>query len=309
MHVFTDMDYAMHTSWQVKGFSMKPVTDAPMFGITKMYRGITAPLRLLPNFLIIGTQRGGTTSLYNYLIARPGVGPAMVKELHFFDKKFNKGLSWYRAHFPSSIQKYSYQFTHKQTFVTGEASAYYLFHPHAPKRVAKVLPHVKLIVMLRNPIDRAYSQYNFEVDLGREALSFEDAIEREEERISKEREKMLADEGYVSFDYSRYSYLARGIYADQLQTWMSLFPKEQFLMLKSEDFYADPVNALEHTSKFLNLPELETHEKQKKYRLHNYNTTSYPKMNPDTRKRLAEYFEPHNARLYDLLGVDLGWES
>src|SRR5438094_406158 len=89
---------------------------------------------LVLDFLIIGTQRGGTTSLYNYLIARPGVGPAMVKELHFFDKNFNKGLLWYRAHFPSSIQKYSYQFIQKQTFVTGEASAYYLFHPHVPKR-------------------------------------------------------------------------------------------------------------------------------------------------------------------------------
>ncbi len=287
----------------------KPVNDIPISGIAKMYRAITGPLRLLPDFLIIGTQRGGTTSLYNYLIARPGVGPAMVKELHFFDKKFNKGLLWYRAHFPSSIQKNYYQFTHKQAFVTGEASAYYLFHPHAPKRVAKVLPHVKLIVMLRNPVDRAYSQYNFEVDLGRETLPFEDALDREEERISKEREKMLKDEGYVSFDYSRYSYLARGIYVDQLQTWMKLFPKEQFLMLKSEDFYTDPVEALEHTSKFLNLPELELYEKKKNYKQHNYNTTPYPKMNPDTRKRLVEYFEAHNARLYDLLGVDLGWNS
>lgn len=286
---------------------MKPVTDAPMSGIAKMYRGITGPLRLLPDFLIIGTQRGGTTSLYNYLIERPGVGPAMVKELHYFDKKFNKGLLWYRAHFPSAIQKYSYQFTHKQAFVTGEASAYYLFHPHAPKRVSKVLPHVKLIVMLRNPVDRAYSQYHFEVDLGRETLPFEDAIDHEEERICREKEKMLADEGYISFDYSRYSYLARGIYVDQLQTWMSLFPKEQFLILKSEDFYGDPVTALEHTSKFLNLAELETHEKKKRYKLHNYNTTPYPKMNPNTRKRLVEYFEPHNARLYDLLGMNFGW--
>lgn len=286
---------------------MKLVTDAPMSGIAKMYRGITGPLRLLPDFLIIGTQRGGTTSLYNYLIERPGVGPAMVKELHYFDKKFNKGLLWYRAHFPSTIQKYSYQFTHKQAFVTGEASAYYLFHPHAPKRVSKVLPHVKLIVMLRNPVDRAYSQYHFEVDLGRETLPFEDAIDHEEERICREKEKMLADEGYISFDYSRYSYLARGIYVDQLQTWMSLFPKEQFLILKSEDFYGDPVTALEHTSKFLNLAELETHEKKKRYKLHNYNTTPYPKMNPNTRKRLIEYFEPHNARLYDLLGMNFGW--
>src|SRR5258706_8298254 len=123
---------------------------------------------------------------------RPGVGPASVKELHFFDKKFHKGLLWYRAHFPTSIQKRLFEYTHKQVFVTGEASAYYLFHPHVPKRVAQTLPHVKLVVLLRNPIDRAYSQYNFEVELGRETLSFEDALTHEEERTAKEREKILA---------------------------------------------------------------------------------------------------------------------
>src|SRR5438876_9002544 len=101
----------------LKRMEMKSVTDTSMSGIAKLYRGITHPIRLLPDFLIIGTQRGGTTSLYNYLIARPGVGPATVKELHFFDKKFTRGPSWYRAHFPTSLQKYGYEFMHKQAFV------------------------------------------------------------------------------------------------------------------------------------------------------------------------------------------------
>jgi hypothetical protein len=288
---------------------MKTNFDTPKFFIEKLYRAISYPLRLLPDFLIIGTQRGGTTSLYSYLIDRPGVGPASVKELHFFDKKFHKGPSWYRAHFPTSIQKYSFELTRKQIFVTGEASAYYIFHPHAPKRVAKVLPQVKLIVLLRNPVDRAYSQYNFEVELGRETLSFEDALEREEERIGKETEKLLADEHYASFDHSRYSYLARGIYVDQLQCWMSFFPPAQFLLLKSEEFYADPVAVLEQTSKFLNLSELAPHERTKKYKLHNYNSTPYPKMDAATRKRLIEYFEPHNQRLYDFLGMNFDWDK
>lgn len=277
--------------------------------IEKLYRGITYPIRLLPDFLLIGTQRGGTTSLYNYLIARPGVGPAFVKELHFFDKKFHKGPAWYRAHFPTSIQKYYSEYIRKQVFVTGEASAFYMFHPHVPKRVSQVIPQVKLIALLRNPVDRAYSQYHLEVELKRETLSFEEAIEREEERIGKEREKVLKDEHYVSFDFSRYSYLARGIYVDQLRTWMSFFPREQLLILKSEDFYADPVAALEQTSKFLNLPELELHERKKKYKLHNYINTPYPKMDAATRKRLIEYFEPHNARLYEFLGLNFGWDS
>ena len=274
----------------------------------KIYRGITYPIRLMPDFLIIGTQRGGTTSLYNYLMDRPGVGPAAVKELHFFDKKFHKGSAWYRAHFPTAIQKYSVEFTRKHRFVTGEASAYYLFHPLAPKRVAGLIPEVKLIVLLRNPVDRAYSQYNFEVDLGRETLSFEDAIAAEERRIGGEREKILADERYVSFDHSRFSYLARGIYIDQIRAWMQFFPREQFLILRSEDFYTDPASVLEEVSQFLQLAPLEKHERTKTYKQHNYNNTPYAEMDLSTRKRLVAYFEPHNRRLTDLIGMTFAWD-
>lgn len=288
---------------------MKTNLDIQKSHIEKLSRGITYPIRLLPDFLIIGTQRGGTTSLYNYLIERPGVGAAAVKELHYFDKKFHKRPSWYRAHFPTSIQKYYFEITRKQVYVTGEASAYYMFHPHVPKRVAKLLPEVKLIILLRNPVDRAYSQYNFEVALGRETLSFEDAIASEEERISKEKERMLADENYVSFDHSRYSYLARGVYVDQLHVWKKYFPGEQFLILRSEDFYADPVTAIEQVSKFLHLSELEPRERTRKYKLHNYNNTPYSKMDAATRKRLIEYFEPHNQRLYDFLGMSFDWDK
>jgi hypothetical protein len=240
---------------------------------------------------------------------RPGVVPASVKELHFFDKKFHKGLLWYRAHFPTRTQKRLFQYAHKQAFVTGEASAYYIFHPHAPKRVAQTLPHVKLIVLLRNPVDRAYSQYNFEVELGRETLSFEDALKHEEERIAIEKEKILADERYVSFDHSRFSYLARGIYVDQLQAWMDFFPRGQFLLLKSEDFYIDPAATLVQVSEFLKLPKLEIREREKQYKLYNYNNTPYSKMDGTTRKRLVEYFEPHNSRLYEFLGINFGWDK
>jgi Sulfotransferase domain len=273
----------------------------------KIYRGITFPIRLMPDFLIIGTQRGGTTSLYNYLMDRPGVGPAAVKELHFFDKKFHKGSAWYRAHFPTAIQKFSVEFTRKHRFVTGEASAYYLFHPHAPKRVAQLIPEVKLIVLLRNPVDRAYSQYNFEVELKRESLSFEDAIAAEEGRIGKERERILADERYVSFDHSRFSYLARGAYVDQIRAWMEFFPREQFLILRSEDFYTNPASVLEEVSQFLHLAPLEKHERIKSYKQHNYNNTPYSQMDAATRKRLLAYFEPHNRRLSDFLGMTFDW--
>src|SRR5947208_4822180 len=127
--------------------------------LEKLYLGVTAPIRLLPDFLVIGAQRGGTTSLYHYLQAHPCIKLANTKDTHFFDKKYNKGLTWYRGHFPIWLEKAYAQQVRRQTFVMGEASPSYLFHPHVPKRVKQALPHVKLIVLLRNPVDRAYSQY------------------------------------------------------------------------------------------------------------------------------------------------------
>src|SRR5205823_10005526 len=183
----------------------------------KAFRATTNPLRLMPDFIIIGTMRGGTTSLYSYLTAHPYIGSAYMKEVHFFDVYYSKGLPWYRAQFPSSVQKYYAERVQKQSFITGEASPYYLFHPHAPKRIAKILPQVKLIVLLRNPVSRAYSHYYHEVTGGHEKLSFEEAIACEEERIGKEAEQLAQNEQYVSYKHRHFSYLARGIYVDQLK--------------------------------------------------------------------------------------------
>ena len=276
--------------------------------LSKLYRGVTVPIRLLPDFLIIGTQRGGTTSLYRYLKAHPCIGATSNKDLHFFDRRFHKGLSWYRSHFPTKLEKACAEQLRRLTLVTGEASPSYLFHPHAPKRVAQVLPHVKLIVLLRNPVSRAYSQYHHAIELGFETLSFAEAIEAEEERTAKEHEKILKDERYYSEEYKHRSYLTKGIYVDQLQAWMKLFPREQFLILKSEDFYADPSATFKQALTFLNLPDTELELGEKEYKQYNTNTY-FSKMDAAMRTRLVEYFKPHNARLYDLLGVDFGWDK
>ena len=281
---------------------MQRESETPL--IAKFYRGITSPLRLLPDFLVIGTQRGGTTSLYHYLEELPCIAPATTKEIHFFDRRFNKGLAWYRGHFPTRLERQYEQRFHKRAFVTGEASPSYLFHPHVPRRIARALPHVKLIVLLRNPVDRAYSQYYHAVELGLETLSFEAAIKDEEERTARERAKIMQDEHYESYAFKHLSYLSRGIYVDQLQTWMSLFPREQFLILKSEDFYADPASSVKQVLSFLDIPESEMKEQSYKQ----YNNTTYSSMDSVLRKRLVEYFEPHNARLYDFLGIDFGWD-
>lgn len=286
----------------------RPPAPSTISPIEKIRRGLTAPLRVLPDFLIVGTQRGGTTSLYHYLLQSPYVESAMVKELHFFDKQFTKGILWYRAHFPTLLHKYTRPHPYSTSCFTGEASAYYLFHPHVARRVKAVVPQAKIIILLRNPVDRAYSQYCLEVELDRESLSFEEALEREEERINKETEKVLAHEYYVSPNHSRYSYKARGRYIEQLPAWQSLFPPEQILILKSEDLYTNTTEIVEKTLKFLGLPELASQQKDGLSEVKNYVKHAHPKLKPATREKLAEYFAPYNQRLYQALDRDFGWD-
>ncbi len=282
---------------------------------SQTYRVITGNMRLMPDFLIIGGQRCGTSSLYFYLIDHPFIAQAYTKELHFFDANYRKGLRWYRAQFPTSLEKYYTEHIRKQGFITGEASPSYLFHPLAPRRIAQAMPNVKLIVLLRNPIDRAYSQHWLNVKAnGTEPLSFKEAIEAEPQRIAGEREKMLANEHYVSPSYRPYSYLTRGIYVDQLKYWMEYYPKEQFLIVRSEDLYTKPAETVKSTLEFLGVPTstIDTNKEYKKYKVPTKTgykvKDSYPKMDPELRKDLIEHFRPHNARLSELLGRDFDWD-
>lgn len=188
-------------------------------------------------------------------------------------------------------------------FVTGEASPYYVFHPHAPSRIAKEIPNVKLIVLLRNPVDRAYSHYQKSVRKGFESLPFEDAIEKEEQRLRGETDKMLENEHYYSLPHQKYSYLSRGVYVNQLTIWMPLFPKKNILIFKSEDFYTDPKIIVTSIFNFLNLPPLKAEELRKPI------YPKYPKMNVSTRHRLIEFFSEHNQKLYKYLGLDFDWDT
>ncbi len=284
------------------------VTHNDRSAFKRAYRLTTSWMRLIPDFMIIGTQKGGTTSLYNYLLEHPSIARIYIKEPHFFDIYFNKGFLWYRSHFPTIAQKYYANHFRKRAFITGEASPYYLPHPLAPARVAMTLPKVKLIIVLRNPTDRAYSQYQHQVrQPGVEPLSFEEALGREEQRLAGEEQKMLEDEKYISFNHRHYSYLARGRYIDQIRIWMKFFPKDQFLILRSEDLYSNPEAALKETFAFLHIPNVALKEQTEEYQ--QYNKASYDKMNPVTRQRLVEYFKPHNARLYEFLGRDFGWDK
>jgi Sulfotransferase domain len=274
-------------------------TLAQLKGVDAALRAATAPLRGLPDFLIVGEAKCGTTSLYTDLARHPRVVEAM-KEVHFFDLRFHLGLDWYRAQFPLDWSRASWPAARRRVLM-GEASPYYMYHPHAPARIKQTLPHVKLIAMLRNPTDRAYSQYQHEIREGRETLTFEEAIEQEPVRLAGEVERMLANVRYKSKEHRRHSYLARGIYADRLAVWWDLFPREQLLILKSEEYFKAADATVERVQQFLGL------EPRRPKRFARKNVGGYAPMSADMRERLNAYFAPHNERLYQLLGADLGW--
>ena len=250
----------------------------------------------LPDFIVIGAQKCGTTSLYRYLTGCDGVVRPQSKEVHYFDVNYALGIDWYRSHFPRLRAR-------RGRRITGEASPYYVFHPEAPARVREAVPSVRLIVMLRDPAERAVSHYHHEVARGREPLALPDALEREPERLRGEVERMAADPAYASFEHRHFSYLARGVYADQLERWCSLFAPEQLLVLHSERFFAAPREELRRTLDFLEVnseppPNLEPQ-----------NARDYPTASPAVEARLRRYFAPHNERLYGLLGRDFAWSS
>jgi hypothetical protein len=267
------------------------------------YTRLTSGWRLLPDYLIIGTQRGGTTSLYKYLAGHPGHPHALSKELRFFDSNYRRGMAWYRSRFPSRAYRALARRVRGYDIVVGEASPDYLFHPRVPARVARDLPWARFVVLLRNPVDRAWSHYWHQAKRGFERLTFEEAIDREGDRLHGELDRMLRDERYESFERHHHSYLARGVYADQLDVWLELFPPARFHFERSEDLFAAPAATSRRVAEFLGLPPVELGS------YHVYNVFAEGSMHPATRSRLVDYFRPHNLRLYELLGRDFGWDA
>lgn len=265
-----------------------------------VYRRATGGIRVLPDFIIIGAQRAGTTTVYLNLGRHPCVSPALTKEVHFFDENFHKGINWYKAHFVTIFWQKIAKLAGKR-LISGEASPYYLFHPLAPERVREAMPEVKLIALLRNPIDRSHSHYHHEVRLGCETLTFSEALEKEEERLKNSLNEISGGNG-GSFAHKHFSYKARGAYADQLSGWFRYFPRQQFLIIKSEDMYNDAEKVFADIFRFLGLPDFRMKSLEK------YNLGEYGKLDEATRNSLRGYFSKHNEKLYEMLGADFGWD-
>jgi hypothetical protein len=247
--------------------------------------------RALPDAVILGAQKSGTSSLHNYLVQHPGVIEPLRKEVHYFDIGYQRGEAWYRAHFgPLGAPGLNL-----------DSSPYYLFHPAVPQRLHDLLPQAKLIVLLRDPVRRAYSHYWHERDKGRETLAFEDAIAAEPERLGDSHQQLAAGTLQRSHAHQHFSYLARGRYAEQLERWFELFPREQFLVLRFEDLAREPLAVLNQALGFLGLPPASA------VSLEARNTRRYPPLAESTAAQLSAQFAPHNRRLEQLLGRSFDW--
>ena len=255
--------------------------------------GITSSMRVLPDCIVIGVGRSGTTSLYHYLGQHPCITKSAYDELGFFDDNYHLGVSWYRSMFPTKFHKKKI-IKKFGKFMTYDVTPFYIYNQKVPKRIQETIPNSKIIVILRNPIDRAYSNYF----LGKQEKKFEDIINYEKkiiDNIDKTDEKE-----YYRFVHS--SLLARGFYAEQLEKWYKVFSKEQIFIIKSEEFANDTQKIMNDVFQFLELKNFNIQDTSKKNKKH------YEPMKNETRKDLIEYFRPHNEKLYELIGRDFGWE-
>ena len=193
----------------------------------------------------------------------------------------------------------------QKKFITGEASVRYLDHPHAPQRIKQVTPHAKFIILLRNPITRAFSQHTRVKHNNRESLTFRDAFLNESKRTKEDYKKIFSEPFYYADSYFTYSYFERGIYVDKIKHWMEVFPKEQFLIIQSEEFFREPSKIYNQVLDFLGVENFDL-DQYEQFRKQDY---SESKLLVDTRKKLVDYFKPHNQRLYEFLGRKFDWDE
>lgn len=269
-------------------------------------RSKTARFRGLPDFLVIGAQRSGTSSLYKYLGEHPNVVASLRKEIEYFSTDFAKGEDWYRAHFPLTSRLWAMRKLSGVSPVCFEATPDYLLDPRAAPRAKAMLPDAKIVVLLRDPVERAHSHYHHNLRYRLEDLSFDEALAAEDDRLEHEYDKIDADPSYKALPLRRYSYVTRGLYADQLQPWLDAYGTS-VAVIPSAGLFGDTSGRLADLCEFLDVPP----NPQSEYR--NYSYTSQPtvktEMSASTRQWLRDRFTEPNRELFTLLGQDYGWND
>ncbi len=271
--------------------------DAPQLWVKAAVRRAagrsTASLRMLPDWLIVGAQKAGTSSLFDLLGQHPSVATPYLKELDYFSWFHDRSLGWYRAFFP----------LRRAGLVTGEASPYYFYDERSAARIAGVLPVARIIVLLRDPTDRTVSHYHHVHKRGLEPLGLSEALDAEPERLAGEKQRVRDDPGYVSMRLRHWSYVDRGRYAEQLERWLAVYPPDQVLVVCAETLFRRPDQAYARTLEFLGLSPFVPAS----FRAQNVN--SYDTPDAAIRRRLDAEFAADNERLFALIGERFAWGS
>jgi Sulfotransferase domain len=298
-------------AWDARGRSAQPAhTGLPWMARRVARWGLVTagrplrPARMLPGFLIVGAERCGTTSLFHVLRQHPAVFSSTLprKEVHYFDLRYQRfGLGWYQCHFPLTARARLTAGRAGLDPVAFEATANYMFHPLAPGRIHRDLPGVKLIALVRDPVERAYSAHAHQTGFGYETESFERALELEDARLAGEAERLAADPGYHSFRHDHFTYRTRGHYADQLDHLERIFGRDRIHVIDSGDFFTAPGPAYDQVLDFLGLAR----RGQPAFTAQNARPRS--PMPASLRAALEEHYRPHDERLARWLGRPPSW--
>lgn len=275
--------------------TLNPPTNLKQYAMRGWQRA-TSGLRALPDFIILGAKKSGTTSLFSYLIQHPGVASSARKEIYYFNFNYHLGTRFYQSYFPIRALKKA-----RGWVQTGEATPTYMYHPQAAERMRSLLPEVRLVAILRNPVDRAYSHYHHRVRLNMEPLEFAKAVAEEPLRLSRASDDFDSQAKLVAA-LSAFGYRSMGEYAKYLRPWLTQFPREQLLVLTSESLASRPDRSFSRLTRFLGLDDWSPQT----YR--QLNRAPYAPMAAAERAELLEYYRPLNAELEDLLGIELDWD-
>jgi hypothetical protein len=264
----------------------------------------TARWRVLPNVLIAGGQRCGTTSMYRALLQHPAVLRAVGRKgVHYFDTSYQRGPQWYRAHFPLQRTVAGARRDAGTSPIVLESSPYYGFHPLAAGRINTDLPGVRLIVLIRDPVERAYSAHAHELARGFETEPFERALSLEAERLLGQDERLVREPFAVSLDHQHHAYLARGQYVELLRRLAGVFGRDRLHVVDSHRFFAEPEAVWTDALSFLGLPV----GGNPIFERHNARPRS--PMSSELRDRLENHFRPWDDELTDWLGWVPSWRS
>ena len=281
--------------------SIKKIYQKIFYGLIKRnYYYLSSPFRVLPKCFVIGVVRSGTTSLYHYLGQHPCISSSAYDEIGYFDNNYHLGVNWYKSLFPTKFTKNKIIKKHGK-FLTYDVTPFYIYNSLVARRILASFPRAKIISNLRNPIDRAYSNYILMYQDGDTTKTFEEMIQIAMDEIEKNKSK-LNDEVYAADTFYQ-NILARGFYADQLKIWFEKFQKKQILIIPSEDLALKPDQVLTKVFEFLDLPYFKIKDFTRQ------NRREYHPMKDETRKLLVEFYKPHNKKLFDMLGSKFDWDK